>query len=459
MTWKETLPRHYERPYDGTEQMVRGFTGHFKPLNRTHWIVNLTVRSSLKLSGEEATSILRPAWARIRHAYPFVAAAARDELGCFEYKSPDSAELEKWLDASVVVHLEDSTTEDLLSSPGLVENSCLHFFPSSGIFVFRFNHYFIDGTGIQHLVHRFFQHLCNEDAKQLPKFGNESIRLAPSPSEAAGWPTEQPEAVQEQLRQAALAQIGKLLTSTGFPVKGPGLPGATRHVSVAVDGSTLAGILQSCRSAGFKLTAAIHAAATAALAELRSHGDSPTAPATYNSAGNFDYRRYMRAPYNDPGLWAGGFYEMSVAFEVPVDAPFAEQAKRFQRLYSTLLADRDREAAVATYDGFCIEFAKILAAPSPADTIPPTQPMLTNWGVLSDVLQQRYEGKTGLGFDLEDVQPTMEICVPGPMLIVWTWKGTLSMTMCFNEAYYEVESMKTYMARVKAILLEETEKL
>ena len=184
MPWKKISLHKYERPYDGSEQMVRAFTSPFKALKRTHWNVNLSVQTDFKRPMEEAVSLLRSAWTTIRYAYPFVAADSDEKRERFKYLSPGGADLRQWLDASAIIHLEGQV-KDLLLSPGLVQNSCLRFFQSSGTFVFHFHHYLIDSTGIRHVVNRFFQYLCG-DSGDIPTFGDERIQLSPSPAEAAG---------------------------------------------------------------------------------------------------------------------------------------------------------------------------------------------------------------------------------------------------------------------------------
>ena len=69
--------------------------------------------------------------------------------------------------------------------------------------------------------------------------------------------------------------------------------------------------------------------------------------------------------------------------------------------------------------------------------------------------RESYSGDA-LSLNIDGVQPSMEICTPSAMLIVWTWRGIMNLTICFNEAYYKASFMEEYLGLVKSILLKET---
>jgi len=433
----------WERPLDNNELVVKYVGDLFKPLNKEHWALNIIAEVTIDVvSDEENVSALRRAWVQVRYHHPFIAASINGDKHAYDV--PNGAEIESWVSETFLVHKEISVKDFLLTAP-FREYSSLHFFPSSSEILMRTHHWAIDGIGGFHLMDRLLSYFSVDDP--APNFGSETAHLAPSYLEAAGLPTTLSSASEAKAQTIVTNYLSKM-PSVGLPAQNFTVPGGTKVVKLASPTSTLSSLLSATRKQNLGLAAAVQSAIVLATRER--------APATlskqdFSSVALFNYRKYLKAPYNDSAAWPMGVWMVGVPFSQP-EADFITTAKNMEDIYGQDMAS-DRCEAIEWYDGFCARMVKVLSSPMPEGVAPPSQPQLSSIGLVDGLVRIRYDGKRGL--DVKSVEPVVDNMAASMAVFQWSFAGTWYLNGCFNENAYSDADAEAFLKRVKEILFSE----
>ncbi|KAI9045949.1 uncharacterized protein KD926_005893 [Aspergillus affinis] len=157
MSWRETAPSRYERPFDTIERLHRNMANSGAHLDKQHSLVS----SAVQLTQPPSAMNLRHAWKALRHRHPQIAACPDDNGANFTTWTPSSC----------------PPTNSFL----------LYYLPHSRELLFRSPHWRTDGRGML-LQHDFFTILATgPESDPTPLCdGSETSRLPAPLDDAAG---------------------------------------------------------------------------------------------------------------------------------------------------------------------------------------------------------------------------------------------------------------------------------
>lgn len=288
MSWKETLPGHFQRPLNSIELFFKSIGEKGATYKKEHWAVRAYAKFSHDLSAYDAEAALKHAWKTLRYLQPQIAAYLQEDS--IHYHVPQNAGLESWMAETFLVETV-LTIDELLASPRPSSLPTLHYLPKSSEVLFCSSHWRIDAIGATSLIDILFKSL----AEPSPiSFGDEGKNLSPGRDEAAEFPQDVSQE-DEDAATSLLMEYATNLPSLGLPIQLVNeISGATRRIESRLPPATTTSVVAACKAYGVTVTTAVHAAMVVALQELSS--DSSSAE-RYTSWGTFNYRPYINPPY------------------------------------------------------------------------------------------------------------------------------------------------------------------
>ena len=447
MPWEKLSGNKYQRPLDGSELCIQSLISPFRALDHEHWVLNTVAEITFHTQHSDQFEQIRKAWAHLRYEHPFVATTIDVSSNNFVYETlVDNEALQQWASRTCVLH-KVGTAVEFIPQAGVPYEASVHFFTQPSEVMIRCSHILVDGRGELHLMNNFLAILASSKTQNWPVFGDEAERLSISPSEAAQWPTEITPAIDEQTNQMLHGMLSN--PSMGLPIKSSQLPGKTVFVGKDVDTTTVNSLMQACKANSYGFTATVHAAVSKALFEQA--GDSPSE--IYAQVNNFDIRKVLPAPYNDPNAWPMGYWILSIPFRVHKSNSFAECAEYFTTVYKTPLTI-DQNPMIYGYDAFCGKVAHVLSQPPPPDFSPPSIPLLSAWGEISNYIKPSYSGEGGQ-ITVNYVTPLLDASTTIFAFVCSSWQGKMRLNTCYNEAWYNEGVAQYFLNRVHEILFEE----
>lgn len=475
LAWKETTPGTFTRPLDSVEAVFKWMADSSVPLKREHWAVSFAVRLALpdSLPASEAEPYIRRAWLILSKQHTML--YARPEGHSVTVSPLDEDE---WLKKSFVTHTgEQATLDSVFTSIEPAPIASCHWLPDRRELLLHGSHWRLDGIGCLKLTDRLLAALgavirVGLDCP-LESYGLDlTPLLTPSQEEVCeAYPDE--DSTPRAVKKAAddlLQSFIKGMPSIGIPLT-PGtdkaLPGPSSRLRMTLDKATTAAVVAACKSRGYKVTSAVHAAVVQAAA---AHPQHPQAR-HYCIYTAIDMRRRLPGGNkgDGPELAAGEFVAVGVGLiEDPAGPggavrPLDDIAREFDATYG---ADMSR-----LYDGgggemvsaaqvaapFARRLAPVLqAAPEQAEDGPPQNaPILTSIGVMENWLKREHvvDAGEGTGISVEDVWMGGEMLAPGMCIHVWTWRDQMTLSVVYNTAYYEGVFVTQVMEDVKRNLL------
>ncbi|KAF2202554.1 hypothetical protein GQ43DRAFT_439602 [Delitschia confertaspora ATCC 74209] len=445
--WKETGPGRVERGLDSSERFLKAIAIPFKSLGRENWALNIILKVSLSTTeAHNTTDALRQAWVKTRYFHPFIATTIHLEEDKLEYITPDEKGLQKWLSESFFIH-EDKTVEVFLLQAVWSEFSSFHYFPHSSEILMRTHHWLIDGMGGLHLANRFLE--LYAAGGPAPEFGDEIRFLPPCFVDAAGFPIpEEKDCAANRQAQEKFKEFTGNLPSIGLPIEdSPTGPGGTvrKHISFPLE--KLDRILQACRAKGLTIGAVVHAALAVVTQEKAYKSDLAK---KFTTVAFFDYRKYLPEPYNQVQQYPMGVWMLGLPFSLSA-ADFAAQAEACNKVYRQPVA-RDVFPTFNSYEKFCGMMADAFGAPPPPGLPLPSQPQLSNFGLVDGKIQRSYEGPNNIM--ITRVEPVLDSMETTPVVFQWSFNGTFYINACYNEKWHTATFMDSFLKRMGEVLVE-----
>lgn len=442
MSWKETLPGHFERPLNSIELFFKSIGEKSATYKKEHWAVRAYAKFSHDRSTHHVEAALRHAWKTLRYLQPQVAAYPQGDI--IHYHIPQAAGLESWMVDTFLVETV-LTIEELLASPRRSSLPTLHYLPNSFEILFCSSHWRIDAIGATSLVNLLFKSL----AEPSPiSFGDEGKNLSPGRDEAAKFPQN----VSREDDDAATSLVMEYATnlpSLGLPVQLVNeISGATRRIESRLPPATTASVVAACKANDITITTAVHAALVVALQELSS---DPSAAERYTSWGTFNYRPYVDASHTDPATHPVTVMLCGLPISF-ITSDFHENASSLKSFYRQLQNPFNSAALHAMLAPYTLKCAAMINQPLPRGMPQPTEPLVDSVGILDRYLNGKY-GQEGV--EITDFWLGGIVLTRQPLFYVWTWRGKMALSMCYNEQFYTAGFMSSFIERVLRVLLEE----
>lgn len=442
MSWKETFPGHFERPLDSIELFFKSIGEKGATFNREHRAVRAYAKFSLDHPTGDAEAALKHAWKSVRYLQPQIAASLQEKI--LGYDVPQTAGMESWMAQTFLVE-SVLTIDELLASPRRSSLPTLHYLPKTSEILFCCSHWRIDAIGATSLMNLLFRSFA--EPSQI-SFGDEGKRLSSGRDEAAKFPQD----VSQEDEDAAASlsmEYATNLPSLGLPVQLVNeISGITSRVERRLPPATTKSIMTACKGKDITVTTAVHAALIVALQELSS---DPYSAERYTSWGTFNYRPYLDPKDNDPAAcpMAVMLCDLPISF---VTSDFHDNASSLKSFYNQLRNPFNTAALHAMLAPYTVKCTKMMNQPLPRGMPQATEPLVNSVGILDRYLDCKHGNGT---VEITDFWLGEAVLTRQPLFYIWTWRGRMTLSMCYNEQYYTKAFMKSFNETIVGVLLEE----
>ncbi|KAF7121779.1 hypothetical protein CNMCM5793_009332 [Aspergillus hiratsukae] len=494
LQWQQVSPGQWERGIDEVEQSYTSLAKSYQGSGRNFFAITGFVSFSVKIDGnvsQEETArrvedALQKAWVRLRFDHPTIASWVEwdSKRKCCKkiYESPAGQDaLQSWLEMTfLIVPDAISGLEWCNSDPPVPELSTLFLIWSPrvegrlrGDLVLRAHHDIIDGVGTLMLFHNLFAHAAGAYDRgsdyPFPCFGTEYANLSPPFRVAAGLqPSMSPE--QRERFESIMAYNASMkqdhIEVASVPFKrGKRLPGKHQRVAVTLPGQQTTALLSACRRLGLSVTHAYHAAIALAVRDLQDRRESERL-VRYISYSLINERGHCLSPY-DTSLHAAAVYHsvscrlLIVDTKVPsiTDSSSPAEVSREEYLrvtttvrdfYLAIREDKDHIQMIpARYASNTIPYPHDDATPPVPEPNQAPSVSISSLGVVDKVISPSHGS-----FELEDPWVTGEELGTALGLFLVTWKGVLTLSAAYNDAWHDKEEVVRFLERCNAIVVQ-----
>ena len=444
-SWKETAPGRFERPFDSIEMFFVALARGTAPIKREHYSLNIAAKFQALFSSEDAVHRFKNAWITMRYDHPEIASTLQGDTKVYEV--PDALGLDAWLQETFVVAADTATVEDLVASFQPQSLATVYFLPHSWEILIHTSHWRMDGIGSIQFLNNLFAAV----AKPRPiEFGDEGRNLTPCRDEAASFITAGIGCDESQINQAAtdlLATLTDNMPSLGLPTDSQAaMPQGTRRLEHKLDTTTTSRIVSACKAMNITVTVAVHSAMIQATQKLAS---AETAGRKYASWGLFSLRPGLPSPFNNTAARATSANVMGLPLFIS-PSTFDENIVPLRDFYKQPLPTSANSTLAPIMIPYSNKIVEMVSQPPQPDTPPLSEPVLSSLGIMDPYLD-------GVHGDVEITEFFFgaEIDTAEFMCHLWTWRGEMVLSACYNEAFYEPRSVRGYLAKTFAILLAE----
>ncbi|KAL4742696.1 hypothetical protein BDV11DRAFT_210932 [Aspergillus similis] len=335
--------------------------------------------------------------------------------------------------------------------------------------VLRAHHDIIDGMGTLLLLHNLFTLAADAHGQvsyELPQFGDEWSNLSPPLRRAAEIPAalspEQEGDLREILEFNSALKRGVEIASPPFR-RHIALPGKHQRVAITLPEGTTARLLAKCRTLGLSVTHAYHASIALAVGTLQECRETERTLRYVNYC-LINERHHCKDPYSTPAHPASVYRSVSgrclsidltvPALGSPSQTAMAEDiflpvAEHVRDYYLEIRNNEEHIKLVPAYWGMSI-------LPRP-ESEPPAIPSrnetpsasISSMGMLDKVIRHQY----GI-FNVDNPWVTGEELGTGLGFFLGTWKGRLTLSAAYNEAWHGKEEVLDALKRCNDIVFQ-----
>ena len=303
------------------------------------------------------------------------------------------------------------------------------------------------------LLDRLFQILA-EGASVQASLRKEPRGLSPCMEVAAGSSLVENEEIRAYARERIATFHQKAVKSGGLPFEGDSqrLPGRTAHRELTFDTEETSNIVRTCKSLDISVSAAVQAALARTYFSFAE--DEEEKKEGYTAVVAVNMRHFLRSPYHEREH-ACQTYVSSITPTVPHAAGFVDAARDLTVRYKSWRTQQllDSLAWMYKYNVEVLFGPKPEAKVARATGMPPKPPSgvtLSSLGIVESYLKARY----GDSVNVEKFRFGVSMMTRQTLLYAWTFRGELTLSFDFNEAYHTDEMAKEILARVRAFLEE-----
>ncbi|KAI4283253.1 MAG: hypothetical protein L6R38_002295 [Xanthoria sp. 2 TBL-2021] len=432
------------------EQVYLHMSRAFKHLDKEHWGVHCvcSIRHEVRPHGQSTEMALREAWKQLAIEYPGL--TVRPVNFTKHFQALDETILETWASQTFFsAGREDA--DSIVAETGPRDLPSLYWLPQSSEIVFLSQHWRTDALGCCILLDRLFHHLAAGESI-LEALQKEPARLSPSMEVAAGATLEENEDVQAYARERIATFHQKAVRSGGLPFEGDAkrLPAPTKHRDLTFTVDQTKAIVQACKSLDISVSAAIHTALARTYFSFADDQDEKKKGYTTVMAVNM--RPHLQNPYNTRAH-ACQTYVSSITPTVPYATDFVDAARDLTLQYKTWCTKQLMNSLCWMYK----YNAEKLFGPKPASptaqetSVPPKPPSGVTLSSLG-IVERHLAGRYGDCVTVERFRFGVSMMTRQTLLYAWTFRGELTLSFDYNEAYYTDDTAKEILMRVKAFL-------
>ncbi|KAJ5364913.1 uncharacterized protein N7496_010626 [Penicillium cataractarum] len=489
--WKLTKPGRWERDIDEVEEFYTSLAKAFEGTGRVFFAMTGFISFSIPVqtgsdsfeTEKRVETALKNAWTRLRFDHPTIASRVQFDPAQQKYKKTyetftDSASQRQWLDDTFrVVPERISGLEWCNSDPPVPALPTLFLIKSPtsngdtfrADLVLRSHHDIIDGMGTLLLFNNLFSLAADayeQTEYDLPPFGDEWSNLSPPLRMAAGIPASLSPEHEEQMRGILQhnASLKEDIETASPPFqRQSAVPGKHQRVAVTLSEDTTARVLEKCRSLGLSITHAYHAAIALAVRDLQERKESERM-VRYISYCLVNERHHCNPPYSTSAHPATVYHSVSgrcLAVDLTVHAVESSDGTPTDEEEFLPIAQHIRDYYLDIRDD--VEYIKLIPAfwamsispyPGPDPPVIPARnespsASISSMGVLDKAIRHNYGS-----FSVDDPWVTGEELGTGLGVFLGTWKGRLTLSAAYNDAWHGKEEVLDVLSRCNDVSLQ-----
>ncbi|KIW81657.1 hypothetical protein Z517_04683 [Fonsecaea pedrosoi CBS 271.37] len=483
LTWAKTTRTRWERDIDEAEEFYHVISRVYEGSGRMFFAMtgfislSVDVGNDIKLEKAEqrVEQALRNAWLHLRYNHPNIASWVEYDGASEKFRKvyeacEEESDQQAWLESTFHKISTSGTGIEWANSdppapklPTLfVIKSDNHESKDGTIYrdiVFRSPHEIIDGIGTLQLLDNLFilasRAYNQQSSYQIPAFGTEVDNLTPPLRVAALIPpslsAEQQQRLEQILAENAQLRHGVEIACLPFKV-GAELPGVHKRVALTYSRQDTQSLLLACKERNITVTHAYHAAIAMALRDLQEKRHE-NRRVRYISYCLINLRKHCTAPYNTPThpvsvIHSSSGRSLVVDLEVPPSKEggrastkrrneFTEVVAGVRDFYLSIRDDKEHLSRVPTYWKSGVPRLPESALLSrEVFKVPPPDPSptvsISSMGRIDDIIAPEH-GE----FKLHDPWVTGEELRSGLGLFLGSWKGQLTLSAAYNDAWHE----------------------
>lgn len=444
-------------PWGGAENIYRRVGLSFQHLDKEHWRIHCVCRLSFTNSNpDDCLHSLRNAWKALVREFPRLALRPNGTVSKIYRVLNDETDIENWANDSFFVEMEKAPG-DVVRTLGPRDLPSLHFLPASSEIVLLTSHWRMDGVGALMLLDRLFTLVVLERPITIP--GNpedQYLRISPSLEEAANCPPMDASPASTMLKSYANSWIDNMhrqaISASGLPYEGDNTtpPSDTTQKTINLTPSATRALMYACKSKAISISAVIHAALAQTVFSLSPEDDR----SDYTTVMAVNLRPYLPPPYNGPEH-AVQTYVASIIPTVPRNQKLTKAAQDLTTTYRNWYSEKFMRALRWIYcthaDRLFKSLPKTTGGGGGAAPKPPSGVTLSSLGVAEGLIKGAYGGK-GKSVTVEQFSFGVTMMTRQMLLYVWTFAGRLTLSLCYNEAYYQEVMAREVLERLRGFL-------
>jgi hypothetical protein len=489
-TWRQIKPGRWERDVDEVEQFYTTLVKRFKGSGAVFFAltahVSFAVANNPTSCSNEARALnaLRMAWLRLRHDHPTIASWVEynhDAKKCHKvYETFDEEGEATWLKDTFQIISDCQSGQEWCNSkppvPGLPTLFLIKHAPANDHFgadlVLRAHHEIIDGIGSLHLLNNLFQYASeafdHPKGFRIPEFGDEWKNLSPPLKTAASIPelhVPEQDATLKGIMDRNLAVLEEAEIAQIPHQSGPTVPGCHKRVALTLSEEQTQQLLAASKKLDASITHIYHAAIAIIVRDLQTR-EPQERVVRYISYSPINERSQCKEPYNKPEHAASVYHSVSgqsLAIDLTVPplansnptpeerkSEFAETVKQVKDYYLNMRDDKEHIRLVPSYWA-------LSTPPYPPGVedppVPPPNPApsasIASLGMIENLLSPTH-GQ----FELNDPWVTGDELGTGLGLFLGTFRGRMSLSAAFNDAWHDGNDAKDFVTRCNNLVIE-----
>lgn len=440
MVWNESEAGVWLDDFDGAEKVFYNMSQAFMRFGKEHGAVNAVCKIGVQTSALQAPleTLLRDAWKALRFDFPALSVAAEDSKK--KYLAATAERVEYWVEETFSVNTVLSA-EDIVPTLHLKKLPCLIFLPPSSEVIFHCSHWRIDALGTCMVLDRLFDLVAQGTTAYSPQWDLEYQNLSPSLEDAFGSPRICSPAIEAMAETIRRRNFETSYPSTGLPFNGDMTtePALSRPQTMEFTAEATRDLIAACKAHGISITAALHAACAGVVFDQSKHNDHD-----YSTVVSANVRDHLPAPQqNTKAAYACGTYVTGITHTVRRADDFATRSSQLTKAYRSDWGAMEYMTALrAIYK----VHGEALIANARSRTRPPASNVtVSSLGVVDKYLRSDHGSVVVERFRLGSAIMTRQ-----PTLYIWTFRGRLTISLDYNEAYYSTDAVAALLKSIRA---------
>jgi hypothetical protein len=491
LEWHETSPGYHEREIDEAEQFYTSLAKTWEGTGHTYFAITACAGLSLPQGSTPSDfplaveNALRYAWKRLRYEHPTLAAPVEWDPSTKRCKKvyrvlSNKEEVDSWMrETFKKIEPGQFGLEFANSDPPVGRYATLYLVIAPSVqspeaneirydIVFRSSHDLIDGIGTLQLLNNLFLYaglaFGSLGVEHEVVFGDEPRNLSPPFRIAAGIPPK-PSVTQlnklEATRKAdGVARDGA--EALGLPFHpNTTMPRKSQRTVIYLTANETKVVLSKCKASGVTPTHAFHAGIALAVRDLQVN-DEQERNAKYISYALLNLRSSCLPPYNTSKHAAAVYHAVSsnsLVVDLKIPSKYSHSAKQQPEEFSSALDQVRVFYQSINVDPDYLSIVPALFQPktppyaeTPCDVPPPNSfpsVSLSSMGIIDKIIQPEHGP-----FTISDPWVMGAEYSTGIGLFLGTWRGIISLSAGYNEAFHDEDEVLGFLERVKKIVLE-----